>query len=173
MKPGEVEVWTDGSGTSAGPWGSAAILRFMQTTGEVHTLDILAWGDEGTNNVAELTAVIEGLAALKRRCRVNVYTDSEYVMNGFHPCDGKPNGRVERWKKNGWKTGDKNDVKNRELWERLDGEVANHIEVKWNHVKGHVGIELNERADALAGEARAHAKGELELADLFPEEEAA
>lgn len=169
MKPGEVEVWTDGSGTSSGPWGSAAILRFMQASGEVHTRECLAWGEEGTNNVAELTAVIEGLRTLTRRCRVTVHTDSEYVMYGFHSCDGKPDGRVARWKRNGWKTGEKQDVKNRDLWIALDFEVARH-DVTWEHVKGHVGIELNEKCDELAGMARKHAKGELTLEELFESE---
>lgn len=169
MKPGEVEVWTDGSGTTSGPWGSCAILRFMQTNGEVHDREVLTWGEEGTNNVAELSAVIAGLSTLTRRCRVTVYTDSEYVMNGFCECDGKPEGRVERWKRNGWKTGEKADVKNRELWERLDVEVARH-QVTWLHVKGHAGVALNEKADELAGMARKHAKGELTLNELFEHE---
>lgn len=166
MKPGEVEVWTDGSGTTAGPWGSCAILRFMQTTGEVHEREVMTWGEEGTNNVAELSAVIAGLSVLNRRCNVVVYTDSEYVMNGFCECDGKPEGRVPRWKRNGWKTGEKADVKNKELWERLDAEVGRH-RVSWQHIKGHAGFKWNERADELAGMARKFAKGELTFEELF------
>lgn len=169
MEPGEVEVWTDGSGTTSGPWGSCAILRFMQTSGEVHDREVLAWGEEGTNNVAELTAVLEGLRALKRSCRVKIYTDSEYVMNGFAPCDGKPDGRVERWKRNGWKTGENNDVKNKEIWVRLAAQVSRH-QVTWQHVNGHAGIVLNEKCDELAGMARRYAKGELTLSELFESE---
>lgn len=166
-----VEVWTDGSGTTCGPWGYAAILRAVDKNGEVHEREVVGWGDEGTNNVAELTAAIEGLRVLTRPCKVEVITDSKYVMNGFVPCDDQPTGRVERWQKRGWVTSmDREPIKNRELWEELDREVRRHRSVNWRHVKGHAKIDPNERCDKLAGQARRFAAGELPLADLFPEE---
>lgn len=165
-----LEIWTDGSGTSKGPWGSAAVLVYVDRNGEVHERDVLTWGDEGTNNVAELMAVIIGLETLTRPCEVEVVTDSEYVMFGFAPCDGRDTGRVHRWKANGWMTTTKprREVKNRELWQRLEAQVHRH-QVSWRHVNGHNGEELNERADELAGMARQHAMGKLDLTALFPE----
>jgi ribonuclease HI len=95
-----------------------------------------------TNNRMELRAAIEGLAALKRPCRVALYTDSEYLRKGITEW-------LAGWKRNGWKTSARKPVKNQDLWERLDGEVARH-EIRWHWVKGHSGHPENERADALA-----------------------
>ena len=102
------------------------------------------WGGEAltTNNRMELTAVIEALKVLKRRCKVVIYTDSEYVRKGITEWIGG-------WKRRGWKTADNKPVKNDDLWRRLDAARARH-DVSWNWVKGHAGHELNERADALA-----------------------
>ena len=115
---------------------------------------MLAFGDnerelfggepETTNNRMELTAVIEALGALKRRCRVELYTDSEYVMNGIQ--EWLPN-----WKRRGWKTSANKPVKNVDLWERLDAAVNAHA-VHWHWVRGHDGHVGNERADALANQ---------------------
>lgn len=174
MKRGVVEVWTDGSGTRSGPVGWAAILRFVDGEGEVHEREVVGSGDEGTNNVAELLAVIDGLEALRRPCNVLVVTDSEYVMFGFAPCDGQPGGRVERWKRRGWMTNGKprKEVANRVLWESLDAAVSRHLTVSWRHVEGHTGIEMNERADRLAGDARRRAKEQLEARQLTDAEAA-
>jgi ribonuclease HI len=90
----------------------------------------------------ELTAVIEALASLKRRCEVVIYTDSEYVRNGITTW-------IHGWKKRGWKTADNKPVKNVELWQRLDNLAAGHA-VTWRWVKGHAGDPGNERADQLA-----------------------
>jgi ribonuclease HI len=95
-----------------------------------------------TNNRMELTAVIEGLGSLKRRCSVAIYTDSEYVRNGITTW-------IHGWKKRGWRTADGKPVKNVDLWQRLEALVAEH-EVAWHWVKGHAGDPGNERADALA-----------------------
>jgi ribonuclease HI len=147
-------IWCDGSGTIEGmPYGWAALLTWTDSEGERHEREIHGYGDDGTNNIAELTAAIEGLNSLEP-CRVVMHPDSEYVMFGFHPCDGKPEGRVVRWKRNGWRTGGKKPVKNRELWERLDAAVARHVEVTWEWVKGHAGGAENNRVDMLAGQAR-------------------
>jgi ribonuclease HI len=113
------------------------VLRFQGTERELY-------GGEAptTNNRMELTAVIRGLEALKRRCRVVVTTDSRYVQDGITAW-------IARWRRNGWRTADGKPVKNVDLWQRLDDLVAGH-EVQWRWVKGHAGHAENERADRLA-----------------------
>ena len=133
-----VEMWTDGAckgNPGVGGWG--AWMRFGDQEKEL-------WGGEAatTNNRMELTAVIEGLRALRRPCRVTLHVDSTYVMNGLTKW-------LPGWKRNGWLTGDKKPVKNKELWQALDTEVQRH-HVTWVWVKGHAGDPGNERADALA-----------------------
>jgi ribonuclease HI len=98
----------------------------------------------------ELTAVIESLASLKRRCSVAIYTDSEYVRNGITTW-------IPGWKKRGWTTADKKPVKNAELWRRLD-QLREQHDVQWHWVKGHAGDPGNERADALANRGVASAQ---------------
>ena len=90
----------------------------------------------------ELTAAIEGLAALKERCCVELFTDSKYVMNGITQW-------IQNWKKNNWRTSAKKDVKNKELWQKLDQLISQH-QVQWHWVKGHSGDAGNETADLLA-----------------------
>ena len=90
----------------------------------------------------ELRAAIEGLKVLKEPCKVNLVTDSKYVMDGITEW-------IKNWKKNNWKNAAKKDVKNKDLWIELDNLVVKH-EIKWNWVKGHSGHEKNEIADALA-----------------------
>jgi ribonuclease HI len=135
----EVELWTDGACSgNPGPGGWAALLRM----GEHER--VLSGGERRTtNNRMELTGVVEGLRALSRPCRVRVHLDSSYVKNAF------TNGWIPRWQRNGWKSAGKQPVKNRELWEELAAEVARH-EIEWIKVKGHHGVELNERVDRLA-----------------------
>jgi ribonuclease HI len=96
-----------------------------------------------TNNKMELTAVIRGLQALRRPCRVRAHVDSSYVKNAF------TNGWTARWERNGWLTAEKRPVKNRELWQELLAAVARH-EIEWVKVAGHSGVLLNERVDQLA-----------------------
>ena len=102
------------------------------------------WGGEGhtTNNRMELTAAIRGLEALKRSCRVAIYTDSQYLRNGIREW-------LPRWKQRGWKTAAREPVKNQDLWQALDVLVVGH-EIDWHWVRGHTGHPGNERADALA-----------------------
>jgi ribonuclease HI len=102
------------------------------------------WGGEAatTNNRMELTAAIEGLTALRRPCRVALYTDSQYLRKGILEW-------LPAWKARGWKTADRKPVKNEDLWRRLDELAARH-EVEWHWVRGHSGHPENERADALA-----------------------
>ena len=95
-----------------------------------------------TNNRMELLAAIHGLEALKRRCKVRLVTDSQYVRNGITQW-------MARWKRNNWRTASRAPVKNADLWERLDA-VASRHDVDWVWVKGHSGHPGNERADALA-----------------------
>ncbi len=133
-----VEMWTDGAckgNPGVGGWG--AWMRFGDQEKEL-------WGGEAatTNNRMELTAVIEGLRALRRPCRVTLHVDSTYVMNGLTKW-------LPNWKRNGWVTGEKKPVKNKELWQALEAEVERH-HVTWVWVKGHAGDPGNERADGLA-----------------------
>ena len=134
----DVVIYTDGACKgNPGPGGWGAWLK----SGE-HEKEL--WGGEKltTNNRMELTAVIEALASLKKRCTVALYTDSEYVRNGITTW-------IHGWKKRGWLTADKKPVKNVELWQRLETLAAGH-DVKWHWVKGHSGDPGNERADRLA-----------------------
>ena len=97
-----------------------------------------------TNNRMEMTAVIEGLAALKRPCEVVVYLDSQYVRQGITEW-------IHGWKARGWRTAAKAPVKNVDLWQRLDALVAQSgHRIQWQWVKGHAGNPGNERADGLA-----------------------
>jgi ribonuclease HI len=97
-----------------------------------------------TNNRMELTAAIEALESLKRRCGVTLHTDSQYLR-------GAVTGWLDGWKRNGWRTSDRKPVKNEDLWRRLDAAAVRH-DVEWLWVKGHAGDEHNERADRLARE---------------------
>lgn len=133
-----IDIFTDGACSgNPGPGGWGTILR----TGE-HEKELSGGEAATTNNRMELTAVIRGLEALKRRSSVVIHTDSRYVMDGVTQW-------MPRWKKNGWKTADKKPVKNEDLWRELDALCAKH-ELQWRWVRGHSGHPENERADALA-----------------------
>ncbi|MCG4572366.1 ribonuclease HI [Clostridium cochlearium] len=99
-----------------------------------------------TNNIMELSAVVEGLSLLKEPCDVEVYSDSAYVVNAIN------NKWIDSWLKNGWKTANKTPVKNKELWQQLIELLKKH-KVKFIKVKGHSDNELNNRCDELANEA--------------------
>jgi ribonuclease HI len=134
----EITIFTDGSCRgNPGPGGWGAILIAGEKEREI-------WGGEAatTNNRMELTAAIEALNALKRPCRVELHTDSQYVKNGITEW-------LRLWKARGWRTYSKGAVKNEDLWRRLDEAAARH-QIDWRWVKGHAGHPLNERADALA-----------------------
>ncbi|GAA4735062.1 ribonuclease HI [Isoptericola chiayiensis] len=135
-----VEIWTDGAckgNPGIGGWG--ALLR----SGE-HSKELFGGERSTTNNRMELTAVVEALRALKQPSGVTVHTDSSYVMNGMKTW-------IAGWKRNGWQTSAKKPVKNVDLWQALDAEVARH-QVQWVWVKGHAGDPGNERADQLAND---------------------
>ena len=145
-----VEVFTDGACLgNPGPGGWAALLR-----AGTHEKAFVGAEAMTTNNRMELMAAIAGIEALKRACRVAVTTDSQYVRRGVEEW-------MPRWKANGWKTSDKQPVKNRDLWERLDAALASH-DVRWHWVKGHAGHAENERVDVLAREAAEAIRATLE-----------
>jgi len=136
-----VEIFTDGSCSgNPGAGGYAAILRHGDTEREISGFE-----PDTTNNRMELMAVISALEALKRPCRVNVVTDSNYVVQGITKW-------IHGWRKNGWKNSGRKDVLNKDLWLRLSDLAGKH-DVTWNWVRGHNGHPENERCDLLAREA--------------------
>jgi ribonuclease HI len=140
-----VDLWTDGACSgNPGPGGWAAILVARRADGiAAKQLEISGGDPATTNNRMELQAVIEGLRALQRSSTVTVHIDSTYVM------DAIAKRWIVGWKARGWKTAAKQPVKNRELWEALLAQLELH-EVTWKKVRGHAGVELNERCDELA-----------------------
>ena len=136
----KVTIYTDGACKgNPGPGGWGAILFYGDRKKEI------SGGEAGTtNNRMELMAAIQALELLNRPCKVELHTDSQYVMKGIQEW-------IRGWKARGWKTADKSPVKNDDLWKRLDAARERH-DVDWRWVKGHAGHPLNERADALANE---------------------
>ena len=135
-----VSLYTDGAckgNPGKGGWG--VLMRYGS-----HEKELFGGEAHTTNNRMELTAIIQGLAALKRPCAVVIYTDSQYVKNGMEKW-------IQGWKKNGWKTASKQPVKNEDLWQQLDRLAAQH-QIQWQWVRGHAGHAENERADALANQ---------------------
>jgi len=133
-----LKIYTDGAcrgNPGVGGWG--AILKY-----ENKIKEIKGFSKETTNNIMELTAVIESLKQLNRSCDIIITTDSNYVKNGITEW-------IHNWKKNGWKTANKKPVKNKELWVNLDELVQTHT-IDWKWIKGHSGHPENERADTLA-----------------------
>jgi ribonuclease HI len=138
MSDERITIYTDGACSgNPGPGGWGAILIFKGTEREVSGGEALT-----TNNRMEMTAAIEGLNALKRPCSVDLFTDSQYVMQGITAW-------MKNWKRRGWKTADNKPVKNEDLWRRLDEAAARH-DVKWHWVKGHADDAINNRVDELA-----------------------
>lgn len=138
MADDSVEIYADGACRgNPGPGGWGVLLR---TGARERTL----YGGEPatTNNRMELTAVIRALESLTRHCRVQLYTDSQYVQKGITQW-------IHDWKRRGWRTAGKQPVKNVDLWQQLEALASAH-EVSWHWVKGHAGHDGNERADALA-----------------------
>jgi len=147
----EVVIYTDGACKgNPGPGGWGAWLKSGATEKELFGGEL-----NTTNNRMELTAVIVGLAALKRPCKVLLYLDSQYVRMGITEW-------IRGWKAKGWRTSTKQPVKNVELWQRLDKLVAEGgHEIEWRWVKGHSGDPGNERADMLANKGVDKALGRI------------
>jgi ribonuclease HI len=134
----DVEIFTDGACSgNPGPGGWGVILRARGVEKELSGGEPLT-----TNNRMELRAAIAALEALKRPCRVKLYTDSQYLRDGITQW-------LPGWKARGWRTSGKTPVKNVDLWQRLEAAAAPH-EIEWHWVRGHAGHPENERADALA-----------------------
>jgi ribonuclease HI len=137
-----VVIYTDGGcAPNPGPGGWGAIL-----ISGTHRKELCGGEPQSTNNRMELSAAIAALETLKKPSRVELHTDSQYVRNGISTW-------IHGWKQRGWKTADRQPVKNVDLWQRLDAARQRH-EVHWHWVKGHAGHAENERADELAREGR-------------------
>lgn len=138
-----VTIYTDGACSgNPGPGGWGAVLIHPAKRRELK-----GGAKATTNNQMELTAAIEALEALRRPCRVDLYTDSVYVRDGISSW-------IDNWKRNGWRNARKKPVANAELWQRLDTARERH-RVSWHWVKGHAGEPENERADELARQGMA------------------
>lgn len=137
----KVRAYTDGAcHGNPGPGGWGVVLESRG-----HTRELLGAQEWTTNNRMELQAAIEALDSLKEPCEVELVTDSTYLKNGMQSW-------LADWKRKGWKTSAGKPVKNQDLWQQLDALVETH-RVHWRWVRGHSGVEGNERADALANEA--------------------
>lgn len=135
---GAIDIYTDGAckgNPGVGGWG-------VLVKNGASEKELFGGAPSTTNNRMEMTAVIEALAALEPRSKVRLHTDSQYVQKGISEW-------IHAWKRRGWKTADKQPVKNVDLWQRLDALAAQH-DVEWIWVKGHAGHDGNERADRLA-----------------------
>lgn len=137
-----ITIYTDGACSgNPGPGGWGAILMYKDIKKEIS-----GGKKDTTNNVMELSAVIEALKLLKHPCNVELYSDSAYVVNAFLQK------WIINWQKNHWKTADKKDVKNKELWQELV-ELTTIHSVTFHKVKGHSDNEFNNRCDELARNA--------------------
>ena len=135
----KVIIYTDGAcSDTPGPGGWAAILIYGENKKEIS-----GGSKETTNNIMELTAILEGLKALKVDCEVEVYSDSAYSVNAFNE------GWIYNWVKNNWKTASGEPVKNKEIWTQIYDLTKKH-KVSFNKVKGHSTDSLNNRCDELA-----------------------
>lgn len=142
----EVYVYTDGAcrGNPDGPGGYGVVLEYFDDKGEKHIKELSAGYKNTTNNRMELMGVLKGLEALKRPCKVKLYTDSQYIVKAFNE------GWLNNWIRNNWKRGKKKeDVKNVDLWKKILLAKDMH-NVTFNWVKGHASHPQNERCDSLA-----------------------
>ncbi len=145
-----VKIYTDGACSgNPGPGGFGALLIFKDSRKEISGYQL-----ETTNNQMEIQAAISALQALKKPCKIELYTDSKYVQQGVTEW-------IHKWQKNNWRKSDNGPVKNVELWKNLQHEIKNH-DIIWYWVRGHSDNEGNDIADRLAVEGRDIAKMELE-----------
>ena len=137
----QIEIFTDGACKgNPGPGGWGALLRMG-----AHEKELSGSDPDTTNNRMEMTAVIRALRVLREPCRIALYTDSRYVIDGMTKW-------IEGWKKRGWVNASKKPVKNADLWHDLIEAVRDH-QIEWHWVKGHAGHAENERVDRLASDA--------------------
>ena len=138
----KVIIYTDGACSgNPGPGGWGTVLMYKDSKKEIS-----GGAKNTTNNIMELTAVVEGLKLLKFPCEVELYSDSAYIVNAFNQ------GWIYNWKKKNWKTADGKEVKNKEIWQELYELTQTH-KVIFNKVKGHSDNEYNNRCDELARNA--------------------
>ena len=133
-----IKIYTDGScigNPGNGGWAAIIIKDGKKT-------QIKGFKKNTTNNQMELLAPIQVLKKIPKGSKVQIFTDSKYVKSGITEW-------IHNWKKNGWKTADKQPVKNKELWKKLDL-LNNEFEISWNWVKAHSTDELNNEVDLLA-----------------------
>ncbi|GMQ63649.1 ribonuclease HI [Vallitalea maricola] len=145
----EVNIYTDGAcrGNPDGPGGYGVVLEYFDMKGNKHIKELSCGYKNTTNNRMELMGVLRGLESLKKPCKVNLYTDSQYIVKAFNE------GWLNNWIKNNWKRGKKKeDVKNVNLWKKIISAKDNH-DVTFNWVKGHASHPQNERCDSLATSA--------------------
>ena len=141
----KVRIYTDGAarGNPDGPGGYGTVLEYVDTKGQLHVKELSQGYVKTTNNRMELMAVITGLETLNRPCEVELYSDSQYVVNAFNQH------WIEGWIRKGWKRGKNEPVKNVALWKRLlEAKKPHQVQFIW--VKGHDGHPQNERCDQLA-----------------------
>lgn len=140
-----VTIYSDGSSRgNPGPGGYGTVMHFVDEAGTLHVKELFGGYRLTTNNRMELMGAIVGLETLNRPCRVEMWTDSQYVVNAFNK------NWISGWIKRGWVNSQKKPVANPDLWKRLLAAVERHEQVTWNWVKGHAGHEENERCDELA-----------------------
>lgn len=136
----QVTLYADGAcSRNPGPGGWAAILIYGEKVKKLS-----GFQQDSTNNIMELTAVIEGMKALKEKCEIDIFTDSKYIVDAV--SEWLPN-----WQRNGWKTSAGKPVKNVELWREIV-ELKGFHKIKWNWIKGHDGNLYNEECDVMAKE---------------------
>ena len=134
-----INIYTDGAcsgNPGIGGWGVVILIK------DNKPIHLFGGSEQTTNNQMELTAAIEALKYFSNKSELNIFTDSQYVKNGIESW-------INNWKKNGWKTSSKKQVKNKELWIQLEEQIEKH-NVKWQWVRGHTGNKNNEMADNLA-----------------------
>ena len=138
-----IEIYTDGACSgNPGPGGWGAILRF-RAAGKVFEKEISGGEASTTNNRMELTGLLEALRQLKEPCDIDLYSDSQYVINGLEK------GWAKGWRARGWRKADKSPALNADLWAQLLAESEKHV-IHYHWLKGHAGHPENERCDRLA-----------------------
>lgn len=136
-----ITIYTDGACRgNPGPGGWGALLLYG-----THKKILSGAETNTTNNRMELTGALQALIALREPCKIDIYTDSQYVQKGITEW-------MPAWKKRNWKKSDKTEVKNADLWQQLDDACRRHT-IKWHWVKGHNGHPENEMADMIANQA--------------------